>query len=614
MAKTNKRGNPIPDGQLRRSQILTTYGPGAMLDLPDTSVLIGGLEFWLDDGERIQEPRLIEKLKRLTGKQDLHLRPPPVNADPLKLKRIGITGWIFPEWFVTREPIKTEGEFRLRRLVHKSLLLQKKYRDENKKSHSVVPVRFVAACKKGHLSELPWSRFVHNGTICSGDLWFAETGSSGDISEIQIRCSCGTKRPLLEARNQKLYPLGRCEGKRLWLGPGSQTKEECKEPARLLIRHASNSYFTRMMSVISMPGKNESLEKAVNAVWDPYLQTADCLEDIAYNRKKFPQVTESIKAFTNEEVFSEILSRKSALESTAAKSIKDLEFEVLAASTQEIGQEAPEGNFHARSLEPSQWKGTRLEGKLEKVVVINRLREVAALTGFTRFEPAGPDTDGELEMGVEFAPLSLELNWLPAIENRGEGFFLQFSKESIEAWRNKKEVIQREQELIKGFKIWEEKQLKSGTTTGKKKFPSQSVAYYLMHSLAHMLIEAVSLECGYPMSSIRERIYALEQGFGLMLYTSTSDAEGTMGGLAAIGRKIVPIIERAIETGRLCSNDPVCAQHKPSNEIEQRHLAGAACHGCQLIAETSCEVFNDYLDRSLVVPTIEELGCEYFAD
>jgi hypothetical protein len=70
--------------------------------------------------------------------------------------------------------------------------------------------------------------------------------------------------------------------------------------------------------------------------------------------------------------------------------------------------------------------------------------------------------------------------------------------------------------------------------------------------------------------------------------------------------------ELAIEQGKLCSNDPVCAQHKADNEEEERFLHGSACHGCLLIAETSCERRNEFLDRALVVSTVEGLGAEFF--
>jgi hypothetical protein len=135
----------------------------------------------------------------------------------------------------------------------------------------------------------------------------------------------------------------------------------------------------------------------------------------------------------------------------------------------------------------------------------------------------------------------------------------------------------------------------------------------MLHSFSHLLITAVSLECGYPASSIRERIYALPSaGYGVLLYTGASDSEGTLGGLVEVGRHIHEHIHKALDMGEFCSNDPVCAEHEPENKHERRFLQGAACHGCLLIAETSCEQHNDFLDRALVVPTLENLGVEFF--
>ena len=120
-------------------------------------------------------------------------------------------------------------------------------------------------------------------------------------------------------------------------------------------------------------------------------------------------------------------------------------------------------------------------------------------------------------------------------------------------------------------------------------------------------------EARHLASSIRERIYAIPGvGYGVLLYTGTSDSEGTLGGLIQVDRRIHDHIRNALELGELCSNDPVCAQHMPDNRHERRYIHGAACHGCLLIAETSCEQQNDYLDRSLVVLTVENLGIEFF--
>jgi hypothetical protein len=103
-----------------------------------------------------------------------------------------------------------------------------------------------------------------------------------------------------------------------------------------------------------------------------------------------------------------------------------------------------------------------------------------------------------------------------------------------------------------------------------------------------------------------------DAGSGILLYTGSPDAEGTLGGLAAVGRRMKEHLQMALELGRLCSNDPVCAHHQPDNRQEERFLHGAACHGCLLIAEPSCERRNEFLDRALVVPTVEGVGAEFF--
>jgi hypothetical protein len=151
--------------------------------------------------------------------------------------------------------------------------------------------------------------------------------------------------------------------------------------------------------------------------------------------------------------------------------------------------------------------------------------------------------------------------------------------------------------------------LSAGSVTPSKFF---GLPYNLLHSLSHLLITTVSLECGYPASSIRERIYTGSYGDGILLYTGTPDAEGTMGGLVQAGRQIARHLKAAIDLGRLCSNDPVCAQHAPENQHECRFLHGAACHGCLLIAETSCEQHNDFLDRALVLSMVDSNGAEFF--
>lgn len=598
-----------PHGQIRQSQVITTFGPGSLVDLPNHSVIVGGLEHWTR-GDEVIEPRLVAKLKALLGLPGLALHaPPPDNQDPTATRTTGITAWQFPEWFITQGAVGIDfgRSIRARRLIHRKALTRGKFIDEDKTRQPVVPVRFVRACRKGHIGEIDWYAFVHQGqTHCRRPLWMEERGTSGDLSEVWIRCECGLERQFFEAtRPGTAGPLGKCDGSRPWLGP--YTKEPCGEPNRMLVRSASNTYFPQTMSVISLPDRDEAIARAVDQVWEHHLQYVENLDELAKERKRKPPVAAALEGLSDEDVCAEIESRRSGQGPGTDKSVKQAELETLVASREEIGNDRPDGDFFARALPEAQWKTSSWPWMqpLERVVLVHRLREVIAQVGFTRFESSSPDVEGELEMGVVRAPLAHETTWLPAVENRGEGIFLQFQCDAIEDWLNKDAVAERCRRLEAGFACWQEDH-----QTSNRKFPG--LPYVLLHSLSHLLITAVSLECGYPASSIRERIYAGSAGFGILLYTGSPDSEGTMGGLVETGRQIARHLKAAIDLGRLCSNDPVCAQHAPASTHECRFLHGAACHGCLLISETCCEQHNDFLDRALVVPTVDGLGAEFF--
>jgi hypothetical protein len=173
-------------------------------------------------------------------------------------------------------------------------------------------------------------------------------------------------------------------------------------------------------------------------------------------------------------------------------------------------------------------------------------------------------------------------------------------------WLARPAVKQRLDALASGHRHWTEER------KSKRLFPGGP--YVLLHTLSHLLIQSLSMRCGYPASSIRERIYADTGGqrFGILLYTGSPDAEGTLGGLVQQARHLEDNLVHALQMSALCSNDPICAQHVPGKSLESRWLHGAACHGCALVAETSCEMRNDYLDRALVVPVVGVPDAAFF--
>ena len=216
------------------------------------------------------------------------------------------------------------------------------------------------------------------------------------------------------------------------------------------------------------------------------------------------------------------------------------------------------------------------------------------------------DINGEYETDVERAQIALVPEWFPAIENRGEGIFIQLDADAVKKWLGRSTVTKRLEALQNGHQMWVKDR------KGQPQFPGGQ--YILLHTLSHLLIQSLAMRCGYPASSIRERIYSDEEAgnFGILLYTGSPDAEGTLGGLVQEARNIEDHLNQALSRGALCSNDPICAQHSPGESLEGRWLHGAACHGCALIAETSCEMNNDYLDRALVVPTLGVPGAAFF--
>jgi len=228
-------------------------------------------------------------------------------------------------------------------------------------------------------------------------------------------------------------------------------------------------------------------------------------------------------------------------------------------------------------------------------VLLSRLREVQALLGFTRL--TAPDRR-ELEP-VNRLSLSRSMpTWVPAFEQRGEGVFLELPEDRVRAWEQRVEDHPRITALRESFRRW----------SANRERPLDATLpiprFLLLHTLSHLLIRQVALECGYGSSSIRERLYvgtAAEPATGILLSTAASDSEGTLGGLVALGQRehLKRLLDNALEDASRCSSDPLCAEHTPEDPSETLH--SAACHACLFASETTCETNNRWLDRAVLV-------------
>ena len=262
-----------------------------MLDLPNHSVLVGGLEHWRGTGEELNEPRLVEKLKRL-----LEL---PASSCARRRRTTTIP---------PRRPRPAlrfgNSRNRSRRTVEESVegggAAVPSRSSEVAARAGQVPQRAKQASSgrpdpfrpgvptRTHLGDVDWYYFAHRAAAkCRRPLHIDERGTTGDIAETWIRCECGERRRLSDAASLQLKALGRCDGARPWLGPF--TREECDEPNRLLVRHASNAYFPQVMSVISLPDRAETLEKAVNQVWADVLEFVESLDELQREQTAGPR-------------------------------------------------------------------------------------------------------------------------------------------------------------------------------------------------------------------------------------------------------------------------------------------------------------------------------------
>lgn len=599
--------------EVRASQLLTTFGPGAMMDLPDGSVIVGGLDNWrfpVTGPNLIDEPRLVAKLRARLQTPTLVLKTPPGSSDDPTGGKPGIVVWRFPRWFLVQNPESLPNGTR-RRLVPQSQVVNGKYR-EGDKTHEIVPVRFVRACEHGHVDDIDWPAFVHGyAGGCGGALHLEERSTTGALVDVWATCSCGEKRSLAQAAARGSRALGRCNGARPWMGAFSH--EACDQQSRLLIRSASNAYFSQTLSVISIPDRKSPVDEIVTALWDDGLKVvADNSASLPVIRS-IPKIATRLAGIADSDVLASVLRVGKGVAQFAERPVKEVEFEAFSDATEELGSDQPDGDFYARALPPAVWSAPWMT-PIQRVILVHRLREVIAQVGFTRFESLGADVNGELPdelaLNVKAAALAKDQDWLPAVENRGEGVFLLFDAKAIGEWLDRPAVKARLNLLAAGFATWQH-------THPSSERPFPGGPYYLLHTFSHLLMTAISLDCGYPASSLRERIYALsseigqEQRYGILIFTGSSDAEGTLGGLVEAARRIKEFVRKALEMATLCSNDPICAHHHPS-EHNHAPLLGAACHGCLLVPETSCEQRNEFLDRALVVPTVEQSGSEFF--
>ncbi len=613
----NKDSKRCKVGELRPSQALTTFGIGSIIDLPNLSVMVMGLEDWpFKDTVEIGEQRLLASVKEVLGHQVKALRSAPVVPDNFQVNQfdssalVGIPVAPFPRWMVCpycrRLAPLGSGLFKLEtpyrteqiRYVHANCT-------KPGKSPTVVPARFIVACKNGHFDDFPWRDFVHRGpTDCKGGLKLFELTATGEAAGIEVRCegeNCGASRRMSDAFKMDLNALPVCRGRRPHLRDHDEAG--CKAPngqemrMEPMLQGASNSWFGIMLSALAIPQASGELKQLVEDHWT-VLEKVQSEQNIELLQQVTPQLRD-LSEYTPSEIWQAVQAKKTAVptESTDPTDLKTPEWEVL--TDPESAEKSRD--FQLRVAAPPK----RYAKYFEKIVLAERLREVRALVGFTRIEsPSDYDHPAAFPENQRARLSRTQPTWVPASEIRGEGLFFHFKEDLIQKWCKKAKSL--DGVFLEAHRRW---RIVRKLEPPHEFYPG--IRFVLLHSFAHALIRQLAVECGYTTAALRERIYSRNPGenepemAGVLIYTAAPDSEGTLGGLVSLGKPetLERHLDQALDNVRLCASDPLCAEHHPYRDGITLHAA--SCHACLFAPEMSCERGNKYLDRTVLVPTVE---------
>lgn len=618
-------------GDVRPSQVITTFGPGAIVDLQTLSVIVSGIDTWSPQEELvIREPRLERALR-----VNRFFQAEPVSGG-FGYRKGTVPVSVFPRYQVCSNPnCATLSEYRGLKYGYPSLedrtgKLIKEYGGDPNVNHlcrynditqeieckapncsgrgkgkraPTVPAPFVVACPSGHIDDFPWRAYVHRDAddSCRQRMQLVYSGTTGSVSDIWVYCACGKKRSVSDAFGEnRSLALGECLRKRPWLGINNIDPDECKHAGqvRAIQRGATNGWFPLVRSALSIKEAASPIGQALKKCPQYQVEKIDSPEKLQtlLDMKMFPALAE----FKAEDIWQTLLKERGEIETDEI----DLRLPEWNAFRDIKGSnQGDQSDFFLEAGEVPDF----LADKVERIVLARKLLEVRALTSFTRIDYAsGMDDDG---MGASRAPIYKERqDWLPAVEVRGEGIFLELKEEALNAWEAEPSVQKRAAAIEQKYKEW-------AAERGVDADDFPGARYVLLHSLAHVLMRQLALDCGYSESSVRERIYSStdpdRKMAGILLYTASADSEGSLGGLVDLGTKerFPNLIHNALENAKRCSSDPLCADHQPDVHAT---INGAACHACVLAPETSCEAFNRFLDRNFLVPTMAYSDMAYF--
>lgn len=589
---------------LRRSQFITTYGPGAILEGPQGPRIIPGLDqSGLFDNRRpvefeITDLRLSQAL--LNGAGILRL---PSNAELGRPDADSIYDTKrFPAWSLCVKHgllyHKTQED---NRACPRCAPLSDKYEAWRQAQRQAI--RFVRACPDGHLDDVDWVGIIEHRRDNCRPSYLYWRGGGGALRHVSIECpNCGASMNLGIAYSREW----RCSGRYPEHG---NDRPGCDKPSKIVQRGAANLRIPELQTALTIPPRSTRLHRLLEMT----VIRAVLLTQPVHNKGELVAALKTLvkNGLLNEAVLIEVQSHSddaicAAIQDTIEGSLPDTlqtlrlqEFEALqyAAAHGAPAQPSPTPGAPPQ-FEVAQTQVRLLvqpNGHVLRITPVNRLRVVMVQTGYRRLDPLlGNPVDCVYQDHQG-------RNWYPGVELFGEGIFVDLVSQNHEtgpldhfplqgtaanawfdAWLAPDQFEQR-------FHAEERDQLHP--------------VFVWWHTLSHRLINALAVDSGYSSAAVRERVFVdIDQQTGggrggVLLYTVQPGGDGTLGGLAALASEFERVISVAFRNLDACSNDPLCGEE----QFEPGKYNGSACYACALVSETSCEHRNMRLDRNLLL-------------
>ena len=601
---------------IRRGQLIYAAGVGGLTILRNgTSVICAGLDYWFHDrdghySQASARENVVEDWRLQDRLGVSELKAPPAQVESFGRGRqgspvsVGVPFLRFPLWHVCPG---------CRRLSHEKnrtgdALYCPRCKAKRGTEQRIVQVPLVAACLAGHLAEFPWQGWLKACSCAASELRLVQRGGSG-LGNFNVSCAgCGASRSLKGAVTGA--SLGTCIGTRPWLLEGDD--DGCEHDLQGVLRNSTSTYFASVRTSVFIPKDSDGVPEELTSVLDDgtvkrLIRASSDLSDDELTDLVLDVMPDIARRFDRRTV--NVAVRLVRSENTTTSLVVD-EADYRAVEFHTLSNSGRHALLRTTGVPGSDYDFLGLEG-VAGVSLVDDLTVTKALTGFSRLIPAREETARSAERMLWKSPPNASQRWLPATQVRGEGILIRLDEGRLQAWETRDDVLHRVEELV------------NASATSRfcaKDIGEVNPRLILLHTISHLVMSRLVFAAGYAAASLSERVYSRRRSVeqspmgGVLIYTASGDADGSLGGLVRLGRpgRFESIFAEAIRSATWCSNDPVCMELGSSGRQGPDGLNLAACHACAHVPETACENFNVLLDRALVAGSLDDPTLGFF--